>query len=103
LGNHLEAFEELEDITAENRAHPAVLETRRRIHAKAKRWEGALEIVSALVRWAPESPLGWVDRSFSQTRIIQASANLVDWHDIYTNLVSATSFPFGDNEDAWLG
>ena len=49
LGNHLEANEELENITPENRAHPAVLEVRWQIYAKAKKCEGALDIASALI------------------------------------------------------
>jgi predicted Zn-dependent protease len=65
LGNHLEADEELENITAEQRAHPAVLEIPWKIYAKAGKWEGALDIASALVQLVPESALGWVHRSFS--------------------------------------
>jgi predicted Zn-dependent protease len=64
LGNHLEANEELEQITAENRAHPAVLEVRWQIYAKAKKWDAALNIASALIQLAPEYPLGWVHRSY---------------------------------------
>jgi tetratricopeptide (TPR) repeat protein len=64
LGNHLEANEELEQITPENRAHPAVLEVRWQIYTKARKWEAALDIASALIRLAPELPLGWVHRSF---------------------------------------
>jgi predicted Zn-dependent protease len=64
LGNHLEANEELEQVTAENRAHPAVLEVRWQIYAKAKKWDAALDIASALVQMVPEHPLGWVHRSY---------------------------------------
>jgi len=64
LGNHVEADEELEKITPERRAHPAVLEVRWEIYAKAKKWDAALEIASALVQLVPERPLGWVHRSF---------------------------------------
>jgi hypothetical protein len=45
LGKHLEANEELENITAENRAHPAVLEVRWQIYANVKKWDAALDIV----------------------------------------------------------
>ena len=38
-----------------------------------------------------------------QTCIIQASTNLVDWDGLYTNLVSATSFPFTDKDTAAAG
>lgn len=47
LGNHLEANEELEQITSENRAHPAVLEVRWQIYAKAENWDASPYIASA--------------------------------------------------------
>ena len=65
LGNHIEADEELEQITPENRAHPAVLEIRWQIYAKAKKWNAALVIASALTQSVPEHPLGWVHRAYS--------------------------------------
>jgi tetratricopeptide (TPR) repeat protein len=65
LGLHLEANEELENITPENRAHPAVLEVRWQIYATAKKWEGALDIASALAQLVPESTLGWIHRSYA--------------------------------------
>ena len=45
---HLEAAQgwfELGNITAENRAHPAVLEVRWQIYANVKKWDAALDIV----------------------------------------------------------
>jgi regulator of sirC expression with transglutaminase-like and TPR domain len=80
LGNHLEANEELENITVENRAHPAVLEVRWPIYAKAKKWKGALHIASALAQMVPEEPLSWVDRSYclrELKRTEEARANLL--------------------------
>ena len=65
LGNHLEANEELEQIAAECRADPAVLEVRWQIYARAEKWEGALDIASALVQADPDDPLGWVHRSYA--------------------------------------
>ena len=64
LGNPEEAAEELEQITAESRAHPAVLEVRWQIYAQAKKWDAALEIPSVLIQMLPEEPLGWVHRSY---------------------------------------
>ena len=60
----MEANAELENITPENRGHPAVLEVRWQIYAKAKKWDAALDIASALVQLVPEHPLGWVHRSY---------------------------------------
>ena len=64
LGNHLEANEELEQVTPKNRAHPAVLEIRWQIYANAKKWDAALDLASALIQLVPELPLGWVHRSY---------------------------------------
>jgi hypothetical protein len=58
------ANEELERITAEYRAHPAVLKARWQIYAKAKKWDAALETASALAQLVPEHPLGWVHWSY---------------------------------------
>jgi tetratricopeptide (TPR) repeat protein len=64
LGNHTEANEELEKIAPQLRAHPAVLAVRSAIYAKAKKWEAALDIASALTQTVPEHPLAWIHRSF---------------------------------------
>ncbi len=64
LGNYIEANEELEKITPELRAHPAVLAVRWEIYAKAKKWDACLDFASALVQMVPDHPLGWVHRSF---------------------------------------
>ncbi len=65
LGNHLEANEELEKITAQLRAHPEVLKVRWEIYAAAKKWEAALDIAAAIIKLDPDDPLGWVHRSCS--------------------------------------
>jgi hypothetical protein len=63
LGNHLEANEELEKITASLRAHPDVLEVRWQICARELKWDACLDIAVALVQTAPERPAGWIHRS----------------------------------------
>jgi predicted Zn-dependent protease len=68
LGNHLEANEELEQITPEMRAHPAVLVVRYEIYSKAKKWDGAAEIASALVKLLPERPEFWISLAYSTRR-----------------------------------
>ena len=35
------------------------------IYAAAKKWETALDIAAALIQLDPESPLGWVHRSYA--------------------------------------
>ena len=65
LGNHEEAFEELEKIDAPLRGHPDVLDIRWGIYAAAEKWEYAVEIGDALVRTAPERTTGWIHRSYA--------------------------------------
>jgi len=65
LGNHLEANDELENITPELRAHPAVLAVRWEIYAAAKKWKATLDIAAALIQLDPDDPLGWVHRSYA--------------------------------------
>ena len=65
LGNSLEANEELEKITPGLRAHPDVLEVRIEIYARAKKWEGCVEIANALVELRPKNHFFWIQRSFA--------------------------------------
>lgn len=59
LDNHLEANEELEKIQPILRAHPLVLRVRWDVYAKAKRWDGALEISRTLTEMLPEDVTAW--------------------------------------------
>ena len=80
LGNMAEANNELDNITAGLRAHPHVLNVRWEIYAAAKKWEAALDIAAAIIRLAPEEPLGWVNRSFclhEMERTAEARDNLL--------------------------
>lgn len=65
LGNYIEANEELEQITAQLRAHPDVLEVRWQIYAAAKKWEVCVDIAAAITTLAPDRPLGWIHRSYA--------------------------------------
>ena len=60
-----EARHELRGIRPENRRHPEVLQVRWRIYAAAHKWRACLSAAQALVIAAPESPFGWVHRSFA--------------------------------------
>jgi tetratricopeptide (TPR) repeat protein len=53
LGNHLEAFDELEKIAPLNRAHPDVLGVRWQIYTLAKKHDAALTIAETLVKMTP--------------------------------------------------
>jgi predicted Zn-dependent protease len=68
LGDHLAANEELDKITPELRSHPAVLSVRYEIYARAKKWEGAAEIASALVKLMPEQPSFWICWAYATRR-----------------------------------
>lgn len=65
LGNHLEANEELEQITPALRAHPQVLLLRHRIYEYAKQWTMCVEVASAYLSLLPDQPEGWLSRSFA--------------------------------------
>jgi hypothetical protein len=65
LGNHEEAFEELEQIDATLRGHPDVLEVRWGIYASIEKWDYCLEIGSSMVRLDPARFTGWINRSFA--------------------------------------
>jgi tetratricopeptide (TPR) repeat protein len=71
LGNHLEANEELENITASDRAHPDVLELRWQIYIEEEKWEASALIGGVIVELAPERHTGWIYRSFALHRMNQ--------------------------------
>src|ERR1039457_1350006 len=77
LGNHLEANEELENISPEMGVHPDVLNLRWHIYSKAGKWDACVDIASALIDLAPECSLGWIHRSEEHTSELQSPCNLV--------------------------
>jgi predicted Zn-dependent protease len=65
LGNCVEASRELDEITAQMRGHPSVLEVRWQIYAAAKKWEYAAEIAKAISEFAPDNPFGFIHHAYS--------------------------------------
>ena len=65
LGNQIEAFEELEQISPQLRVHPDVLELRWQIYAKEKKWEACVNIARAIAKLAPSHPNGWFHLAYS--------------------------------------
>ncbi len=65
LGDHLSANEELEQISADWRAHFQVLIVRLNIYWMAKKWEACIEIANAIVRATPDILYGWIGRSYA--------------------------------------
>lgn len=72
LGDLVSANEELDEITPEERAHPAVLDMRYQIYIKAKKWDMAVEVADALKRVLPaDSSLisnAWVRLAYAVRR-----------------------------------
>jgi predicted Zn-dependent protease len=65
LGNCIEANKELDEITAEMRGHPSVLEVRYHIYAAAKQWEFAAEIARAISEIDPNREFGWLHHAYA--------------------------------------
>lgn len=65
LGNYLEAHEELEQIPAELRSHPDVLEVRFKIYAKAVKWEACADIAQAICKLVPNYSVGFIHLAYS--------------------------------------
>ncbi len=79
LGNSSEALADLDRINPSMRSHPAVLEVRWEIYAKACDWQKCVEVARQITSAAPKKALGWIHLSFAlhemkQTR--EAHANL---------------------------
>jgi len=60
LGDHFAANEELERISPQFRAHPAVLELRAKVFAAGKKWDGVFTIAKILAEQLPDRPHGWL-------------------------------------------
>ncbi len=69
LGNHIEANEELENITHRLRVHPDVLELRWQIFARARQWDACLRVAGAILQLAPERASGWIMQSIALQRL----------------------------------
>lgn len=96
LGDPDSAWEELESIPAEDRAHQAVLWTRLEIYRKKHRWDGMVEIAQHLVNASPDNPIHWLDLAWAQRRginlpiaektLVEASGRFPNEATIHFNL-----------------
>ena len=68
LGDVVSASDELEEITPDMRAHPAVLAIRYEIYSKAKKWDMAVEVARTLTELLPDNPAVWISFAFSTRR-----------------------------------
>jgi Flp pilus assembly protein TadD len=69
LGDWRAAQEELEKIAPELRAHPAVLQVKYEICAKAGQWDDAAQIAHALVQVEPQDAQFWIWRAYATRRM----------------------------------
>lgn len=65
LGNPRQALAELDQLPADDRRHPDVLETAWRARAKLRHWIVCATLGEALIMADPSRPSGWINRSFA--------------------------------------
>lgn len=68
LGDMVSASDELEEISAEARAHPLVLFVRYEIYARAGKWDMAAEVSNALTKILPDEPTTWAFFAYATRR-----------------------------------
>jgi hypothetical protein len=94
LGSHLEANEELERTSPENRTHPNVLQVRWRLCAKAEQWDACLDIATALTQLTLDRRFGWLHRAVSLRKLNRT----VEARDVLLSVVDEfeanTTFPY---------
>ena len=69
LGSTGDAHAELDQISEDNRHHPATLEVRWMIHAHEQDWIGALETAITELTIAPDDSAGWLHRAYALRRV----------------------------------
>jgi hypothetical protein len=65
LDNVVEADKELKQITPAMRHHPEVLARWHELFAKMECWDKCEQIAEEIVELEPESPFGWIHRSYA--------------------------------------
>jgi hypothetical protein len=73
LGDHVNAFEELEHIEASHRSHPDVLKVRWRIYNEAGKHGNAFTVAEGLARLLPGEPEVFIWRSHSARKMVGPS------------------------------
>lgn len=68
LGDPDSAWEELEGIPAEDRAHPVALRLRVYIYREKKKWMEMAEISRHLTEIEPQQPEHWTNRAWAERR-----------------------------------
>src|SRR5438874_640366 len=70
LGNPSEADAELAKVAPGLRSHPAVLELRWQIYAKAEKWDAAVDVATALIAALPDHAGGWLNYAYALRRAV---------------------------------
>ena len=110
LGNQVEADGELDQVPAELRVHPDVLELRWKIYAMAKKWEACVDIGHALVKMAPARPDSWIHRSYAlhalkrteeASDLLLPAADLFPGHWLIAYNLACYACCLGNQEETW--
>jgi predicted Zn-dependent protease len=81
LGMMVEAAEELEAISGEDRLSPAVMRLRSELYMQAKNWDLLLAVARELMRLVPDSEQGWIHSAYALRelgRVSEAKAVLIE-------------------------
>ena len=89
LGDLVSASNELEEISPEDKAHPAVLIMRYEIYAKAGKWDMAVMIAETLLKMLPGDAESWLNMAFTMRR--KTGGSIPEAKDIL--LEAETKFP----------
>ena len=111
LGDYDSANDELENIRAEWRAHPDVLDLRWLIYSHHEQWDACLDIASAIVKIAPDRVWGWVHKAYAQRRatgggiekakpLLEEAAKLFPDHDMIQYNLACYSAQLGQLDAA---
>jgi predicted Zn-dependent protease len=68
LGDVESASHELREISPAEQTHPAVLEVRYQIYAKAKQWDFAVEVANDLIKVLPDESFAWISLAYATRR-----------------------------------
>ena len=69
MGNRAEAWAELDSITPEQQAHPAVLDVRWTLCIGEKKWDEAFRAAQQLLAVAPDDPSAWLHSAYALRRM----------------------------------
>lgn len=68
LGDATSAGDELEEISSEEKTHPAVLSMRCAIYLQAQKWDYAAEVAQVITEASPEDAGGWIHLAYATRR-----------------------------------